>query len=676
MRKKSIFISDLTHTEQGIMAATFPLGASCVFSYAKKELGNEFNFRLFKFPSYLNDALCEESPAMLCFSNFEWNLELSYKFASLAKQRDPSVITVLGGPNFPIDINEKVEFLQKRPAIDFVIELEGELGLVDLVKKLSEYNFNALTLKKNDKKIINTCYLNGDHLISGPISRINNINVIPSPYLTGAMDEFFAHSLVPMIETTRGCPFSCAFCADGQASKNKIHRYDSQKTKEELNYIAKRVKNMSELMMADLNFGMYKQDVVTAKMISDIQQTFNYPKTVDVAGGKNMPKRIIEVASIIKGWHLGAAIQSTDPDVLKAINRDNISSSAYKQLIDFGNNQNVAKTYSDVILGLPSDTKEKHFESIRFAVDNNISSIRMHQAILLIGTEMASKETRKKYGFKTRFRTVPGAVGYYEILGKKHPVAEMQEIIIGSNTLSEKDYLDCRILNLLVLTFFNNSQFEEVFALLKSIGVSTLDCIIYMKDHPELYSSSVKEIIKDFISETTEDLYNSLGVAQQKVLSSEIIDKYIRGELGYNELIENRERLISKFDDSRDLIFKSAKGTLKQKGLLTKEIEKYLIELERFVSIRKKDPWIDVGSVKSMTFSYDFEAISEVKYHINPNSIQQLNTPLRLSFFHDPEQQKYISNQVRLYSAHSEGMGRMLAQSDIRLFFRSFSKSH
>ena len=40
MKKKSIFISDLTHTQQGIMAATFPLGAACVYSYAKKELGN------------------------------------------------------------------------------------------------------------------------------------------------------------------------------------------------------------------------------------------------------------------------------------------------------------------------------------------------------------------------------------------------------------------------------------------------------------------------------------------------------------------------------------------------------------------------------------------------------------------------------------------------------------
>lgn len=549
------------------------------------------------------------------------------------------------------------------------------MGLVDLIKRLREYNFDKTKLKKKGEIISNTCYLSEDNLVSGPISRINNINVIPSPYLTGAMDEFFNHPLVPMLETTRGCPFSCTFCADGVASKNKIHRYDSQRTIDELNYIAKRVKNMSELMMADLNFGMYKQDIVTAKMIRDLQQTFNYPKTVNVAGGKNMKKRIIEVANIIKGWHLGAAIQSTDPDVLKAISRDNISTSAYKELIKFGNNQNFAKTYSDIILGLPADTKQKHFESIRFAVDNEVSSIRMHQAILLIGTSMASKETRKKYGLKTKFRTLPGTVGYYEILGKKYPIAEIQEIIIGSNTLTEKEYLDCRVMNLFVFTFFNNSQFEEVFALLKSLGVSPIDCLIYMKDHPELYSSNVKQIIQDFVEETTDDLFDSFDEAQQKVLSPKIVDKYINSELGYNELIDNRERLVNNFEDSCDLIFKSVKEILKQKALLNKDIEKYLIELKRFVSIRKKDSWINVDSVKSMTFNYDFESISHDKFFINPQSISLLNKPARFNFFHDQEQQKYITNQVKMYSNHAEGLGRMLAQSDIRLFFRSFSKS-
>ena len=46
MSKKDIWISDLTHTAQGISANTFPLGASCVFTYAKNQLGTDFNFKL------------------------------------------------------------------------------------------------------------------------------------------------------------------------------------------------------------------------------------------------------------------------------------------------------------------------------------------------------------------------------------------------------------------------------------------------------------------------------------------------------------------------------------------------------------------------------------------------------------------------------------------------------
>ena len=76
-----------------------------------------------------------------------------------------------------------------------------------------------------------------------------------------------------------------------------------------------------------------------------------------------------------------------------------------------------------------------------------------------------------------------------------------------------------------------------------------------------------------------------------------------------------------------------------------------------------------------MKFYYDFVAIRENDYQINPDTLSLLETPLRFDFFHDKEQQKYISNQVKMYSAQAEGMGRLLFQSDSRLLFRSFSKS-
>ena len=495
MKKIDIWIADLTHTAQGISTNTFPLGASYVYAYAKRELHNNFNFKLFKFPNDLNKALKSQLPKMLCFSAYSWNFELSYKFATLVKEKDPSVVITFGGPNFPTEDFEKNEFLRKRTNIDFFIELEGEFGMVDIIKRLSDFNFNFNSLKSKSEKMINTTYLFDNSLVSGPIDRIKDINVVPSPYLTGTLDEYFDLPLVPMIETTRGCPFSCTFCADGLASKNRVNRYDTLRTQDELVYIAKRVKDLDELIVTDLNFGMYKQDLITAKEIAKIQKVYSYPKMLGASSGKNMPKRIIEVTSIVKGWSPGASIQSSDPDVLKAIKRDNLSTEAYRDQIDYINSLEEAKTESEIILGLPNDTKQKHFESLRFGVDNNVTTLRMFQAMLLVGTEMASLEHRKKYGLKTKFRTIPGTIGFYDIFDKKHSVAEIEEIIVGNNTFKEGDYLECRIMNLLVATFYNNSMFGEVFDMLRTINVSGFDSLVYMKNHDELYSKRVKSIL-------------------------------------------------------------------------------------------------------------------------------------------------------------------------------------
>lgn len=671
--KRTIYFADLTHTAQGIGAPTFPLGVSFVAAYAMKELGqSDFAFRLFKFPADLERALREDPPDILAMSNYSWNFELAYKLNRLAKAHDPKLVIVFGGPNFPIDVDKKREFLAQRPAIDFYVELEGEVGFVELVKRLEAYQFDAERLQAQGEQIQNCTYLVGGQLVSGVAERIKDINIIPSPYLTGILDPFFAWPLVPMVETTRGCPFTCTFCADGLSIKSKIKRYDSSRTREELYYIADRVTKSDELIITDLNFGMYQQDVTTCECIAEIQEKRQWPVLVKGSAGKNMTERIIEAATILKGsWMIGAAIQSADPEVLRAIKRSNISSDTFRRFIEFGNSLSQdALTYTEIILGMPADTKEKHFSSLRFGIDNRVNSLRMYQAVLLVGTEMASRKCREEYRLQTRFRTIPGCVGIYDLFGEQYPVAEIEEIVVGNKSMPFEDYIECRVVNLLVETCYNNALFEEVFNLLRLVGVSPFDCLLYIKDHPELHTPRIRQIIEEFIFQTSKDLYETREKAEQVVLTPEIINRYIGGELGINELLVHKALLYIELEDTSALLFTAAKTLLQERHLLTPRVEDYLDQLRRFILNRKRA--IDQTNLRMTDhYTYDFDAISKRNYEVDLGQLTP-SEPVEYVFYHDEHQKQHIAKQMMLYKVTPIGLGRLIQRSNLRMMYRRF----
>lgn len=672
--KRNIYLADLTHTAQGISAATFPLGISFVASYAAKELGENYALSVFKFPEKLETALRANPPAMLCLSNYSWNTELANALAALAKQERPELIVVGGGPNFPFEAWEQEAYLRQRPVIDFYIQLEGELGFVDLIRQLETYDFDAAALKCGRPQILNTLYLSDDEIVCGRTERILDVNAIPSPYLSGVLDEYFDQPLVPMLETTRGCPFSCTFCADGLAIKSRVKRFTDGRVQEELEYIASRTAKSDEMYITDLNFGMYKEDLVTCQQLAAIQEKYGWPLLIKAAAGKNQPERIIQSAATLNGsWVIGAAMQSSDPEVLGFIKRSNISSAAFQKFIDYNNSLgNDPQTYSEVILGLPGDTKEKHFESLNFAIRNGVNSLRMYQCILLMGTEMASRENRERFKLVTRFRTIPGCVGIYDFFGAPRSVAEVEEIIVGSESMPFEDYVACRVMNLLVETFYNNALFEEVFALLKTLGVPMFDCLVRIQDHPEDHPEPVAAILKEFVYQTSEDLFETRADAEAFILTPEIIKRYIGGELGINELLVSRARLVTQFDAIHELLFTAARVILLERGLLSAAVEGYLEELERFIACRKKNAITDSERRFRDQFNYDFKAITADNYHFDPNVMPKLKTPVEYEFFHDEEQQRHIGRQLGIYSSTPVGLGRLIQRSNMKLMYRRF----
>ncbi len=480
------YFADLTHTAEGINAKTFPLGIGCVVAYAQQEIGDFLATELFKLPKDLDEALSTKIPDLLCLSNYSWNFRLAYKFAQLAKEKKPDLIVVMGGPNYPLDEEKKVDFLKKNHLIDFYIANEGEEGFVDLLRKLKSNNLDAEIIKSKEEPIINCEYLHNDRLIQGTNRRIEDLDLIPSPYTSGVLDDFFDLSLIPLFETNRGCPFACTFCSDGIDFKSRVFRYSEARTAQTLEYISKKITNCNELSITDLNFGMYEADIITAKKIAQIKSETGYPISFYGTAGKNKPDRTIQVTNIINAEGLGkgmigAALQSTDPEVLDAIKRSNISIDKYLKVTSYGKEKG-AETYSEIILGLPMDTLEKHFKSLQTAVDMGMSKVRMYQLILLNGSEMDTPETRQKYVMRTKWRVLPGCAGIYSILGEDHPVAEYEEIVIETNSLKYQEYLDCRIMNLIVEVFVNSAWFEEIGGLLIELGFSRFEFLVYFKN--------------------------------------------------------------------------------------------------------------------------------------------------------------------------------------------------
>jgi hypothetical protein len=181
----------------------------------------------------------------------------------------------------------------QNPEIDIYCLGEGDFLATDIVKIFLDCD---KSLEKFRHQVIDsTMYRqpDGGVIIKEVKARRRELNDIPSPFLTGIMDDLFDGHLAPMIETNRGCPFTCSFCVQGESWWSKVNYFDKERIREEIDYIgrlvAQRCPSMGTLRIADSNYGMFKQDVEIAGWIGESQKKYNYPTFIDATTGKNMP---------------------------------------------------------------------------------------------------------------------------------------------------------------------------------------------------------------------------------------------------------------------------------------------------------------------------------------------------------------------------------------------------
>lgn len=360
----------------------------------------------------------------------------------------------MGGPNWPLIESIQEQFLRRADNVDVYVDgptYEGERAFANLVQRFVD------TGKHRDgifeEGVPGNTWIDphsGEFVKGDAVSRISDLDEIPSPYLQGLMDPYFESGYFPLMQISRGCPFTCSFCNSGVGANNKIHAHSIENVIADLDYIAARIKPEVALCFADDNFGMYPRDEEIADYIGHLQDTTGWPKYIRTTTGKNKGERIIKVMRKVKGaLPMTAAVQSMNPEVLANIKRKNIKLETYAELQDELKSMGM-QSYGELIMSLPGETRESFLGAIEQFLDKGAKRVSAHQLMLLHGAELSNPDSRERFGLKTKWRVVARNIGNYT----GEPVVEVEEMVVDTPTFPYATYLEMRIFHLLLTIYY------------------------------------------------------------------------------------------------------------------------------------------------------------------------------------------------------------------------------
>jgi radical SAM superfamily enzyme YgiQ (UPF0313 family) len=673
-----VVLADLGHNRVTVSSDIYPLGVANLSAYARAYLDSpeSVEYTIVREPETLKTILDNDAADILGLSSYAWNHELAYHFAEYAKARKRDVLTLMGGPNFPLTSQEQEMYMRTLPAVDIAVRgptYEGERAFLNILQRYVDAGMTIDGVQ--EEPVAGNIWINkqtGEFVKGDEIERIRDLDEIPSPYLEGLLDPFFETGYFPMMQIARGCPFSCQFCNSSVLSNSKIYSHSLENVKADLLYIAERVKPEICLCFADDNFGMYGLDEDVADYIAYLQQKFHWPQYIRTTTGKNKHERIIRVMRKTGGiLPMTSAVQSTNPEVLTNIKRSNIRLEAYaeiqKELMSQG-----MQSYGELILCMPGETKASFMRSVEGLLDSGVKRISAHQLMLLHGAPLNDPETRAKWRFDTKFRVVARNIGNYT----GEPVVEVEEIVVETPTFSFEEYLASRVFHLLLTIFYYEGNYEEFFELAQSQGVKAFDIVSKMAETIDSAPDAFQEVIQNFVQESKDELFDTKDECIE--WSKRNYDRLIDGTIGGNLL--SKYSMIGRFyvfDEGLTFLrstltdFFGISDTEKREML--QSVIDYLTSIVLHVpfarSLREEPEW---------NTRYDVEKW-RVESYARPLSSYRLTKPQILHASVAREVEEKIVSRVSTFGEHPAGLGKftrtMFAQ-DLRRSITSASDKH
>jgi putative methyltransferase len=495
-----------------------PLVSGLLSSYARSisTIAQHYNIMPFIFTRKdIKEILpVYQSPKIAAFSTSMWNEQLNLRLAAQIKRLYPDCLIVFGGPQVP---SASDSYFAQNPFIDITVRGYGEAIFSKILETfIDTRDFssipNASWFDEKTKSVIhNECV--------AAYEVLPDISVIPSPYLSGEYDYLFNGrgdiKYQSIIETNRGCPYSCTYCYWGKGETNKrIQFYDLKRVANEIVWCAEH--KIEYLFNADANFGIAERDIEIAEILVETRRKYGFPNKFRTCYTKNAENRVVEISDMLRAGGLEKGItlsfQSVDLEVMKNVKRKNIDLPRYKELIAQLTRKNIP-IYTELILGMPGETIDTWTNGINSIYSSGFrGQLFIYPCEVYPNVEMNDPAYIKKFGINTIRIKMTEAHG---IPHKVNDIHEYQNIVCGTNSMSIDDW--CAMLVFSWLTMLLLSMKAALFIieyLHVRYGIKHTDFVGYLLAKHSTHGSSGDSLIAREINSLVvhvKDILNGAG---------------------------------------------------------------------------------------------------------------------------------------------------------------------
>jgi radical SAM superfamily enzyme YgiQ (UPF0313 family) len=290
-------------------------------------------------------------PDVVGCSVFLWSFPFFLEVARLVKGDDPTRLIVFGGPSARPVMLDHEPHRRKSAAVDLLVVNEGEDTFREVVE-LADRSASALTR-------ISGLAFRSNGAWRETVSRpLGDLNLLPSPY---------AMNLIPsgglgVLQTYRGCPFTCAFCEWGTMESPKRVR-TAESLSSEFNAMDRI--GLGAALLADAGLNLNQAAFQNLRAAADRTGFLSNRGLICEVYPAKVRREHIDFLAGVGNAYVGVGLQSFDNAVLANVDRKYDEAKFDNTVHELGQAATLAV---EIIVGLPGDNPEgfrRNFERAR-----------------------------------------------------------------------------------------------------------------------------------------------------------------------------------------------------------------------------------------------------------------------------------------------------------------------